>query len=327
MSNMLVSSSPHIRAKTDTASIMRDVCIALIPSLICSIIYFGIRSLFITALCVVFCVGFEFLWQKLTKKAITISDGTAIVTGMLLGFNLPVTVPWWICLIGAFVSIIIAKQFFGGIGHNFINPALAGRAFLLASWPVIMTNWVEPFTTGFSVPVDVVSSATPLAILKDPTIGTFPDFIDLFLGNVAGCLGGTPVLALLIGAAYLLFKRVISLRIPATYIITLALLAFVFPNEGFSGFESVCANIISGSLILGAFYMATDYVTSPITNSGQIIMGFGCGVLTFVIRRFGGYPEGVCYSILLMNILTPLIDRFTKPVPFGTMKAAKGGNK
>ena len=327
MNNILVSSSPHIRAKADTASIMRDVCIALIPALIASVIFFGIRSLFLTVLCVAFSVGFEFLWQKLTKKTVTISDGTALVTGMLLAFNLPVTAQWWLCPIGAFISIIIAKQFFGGIGHNFINPALAGRAFLLASWPVSMTNWAEPFTTGFFVNHDVVSSATPLAILKGQVQGDFPSLMDLFLGNVAGCLGATSVLALLIGGVYLVIRKVISLRTPLAYIFTVALLSYIFPNQNLSGFESVYMNIISGSLILGAFFMATDYVTTPITKSGQIIMGLGCGVLTFVIRRFGGYPEGVCYSILLMNIVTPLIDRFTKPKPFGAVNFQKEGNK
>lgn len=318
MEKLLVSSSPHIRSSKTTSGIMRDVCIALIPSLVCSVVFFGLRSVFLTVLCIVFSVGFEFLCQKLTKKTITISDGTALVTGMLLAFNLPVSAPWWVCLVGSGVAIIIAKQFFGGTGHNFMNPALAGRAFLLASWPVIMTNWTEPFSNGLS---DVVSSATPLAILKNPASGELPDMFSMFIGKVGGCLGETSALALLIGGAYLVIRRVITLHIPATYILTVAVLTFIFPNTGLSALQSVGVNVLSGGLLLGAFFMATDYVTSPITKKGQLIMGLGCGILTFVIRHFGAYPEGVSYSILLMNVATPLIDKLTIPKPFG----AKGG--
>ena len=327
MENMIVSASPHIRSNKTTAGIMRDVCIALVPALICSVIFFGIRAVFITALCMIFSVGAEFLWQKICKKPITISDGTAAVTGMLLAFNLPVSAPWWVCLVGSFVAIIIAKQFFGGMGHNFMNPALVGRAFLLASWPVIMTKWTNPFTTGFFIPTDVVSSATPLAILKGSTAAEMPSMLNMFLGNIGGCLGETSALAILIGGGYLVYRKVITLRIPLSYILTVAVLAFAFPNEGLTNIESAGVNILSGGLMLGAFFMATDYVTSPITHKGQIIMGLGCGILTFVIRRFGGYPEGVSYSILLMNVATPLIDRFTQPKPFGALKAKKGGTK
>ena len=321
-----VSSSPHIWANITTSSIMRDVCIALVPALICSIIFFGVRSLYLTALCMVFCVGFEYLWQKITKKPVTVSDGTAAVTGMLLAFNLPVTVPWWICLIGSFVAIIIAKQFFGGVGHNFINPALAGRAFLMASWPILMTRWVEPFSSGFFIPDDLVSSATPLAILKLPETGTMPDLAHLFLGNIGGCIGETSGLALILGGIYLVARKVISCRIPVTYVATVAVLALLFPNPGFASIDCMLIHIFSGSLLLGAIFMATDYVTSPITKKGQIIMGIGCGILTFVIRRFGGYPEGASYSIMLMNVATPLIDRWTQPKPFGKVKK-EGGNK
>lgn len=327
MENMLVSSSPHIRSDCTTSKIMTDVCIALIPSLVCSVIFFGFRALILTALCVLFSIGFEFLWQKITKSPITISDGTAAVTGMLLAFNLPVSAPWWICLIASFVAIIIAKQFFGGTGHNFINPALAGRAFLLASWPVIMTKWTLPFTTGLFIPVDVVSSATPLSILKEASGGELPRILDMFLGNTGGCLGETSALALILGGAYLVARGVISLRIPLTYIGTVFVLSYIFPNSNLGALDSSLVNILSGGLMLGAFFMATDYVTSPVTKKGQIIMGLGCGILTFVIRRFGGYPEGVSYSILLMNIVTPLIDKYTKPKPFGSQRQMKGGNK
>ena len=321
-----VSSSPHIRASITTSSIMRDVCIALVPALLCSAIFFGMRSLYLTALCMLFCVGFEYLWQKITKKPVTISDGTAAVTGMLLAFNLPVTVPWWLCVIGSFVAIIIAKQFFGGVGHNFINPALAGRAFLMASWPILMTRWVEPFSSGFMIPDNLVSSATPLAILKMPEAGTMPDLVHLFFGNIGGCIGETSALALILGGLYLVARKIISCRIPVTYVLTVAVLALLFPNEGFGNLDCMLIHIFSGSLLLGAIFMATDYVTSPITKKGQIIMGICCGVLTFVIRRFGGYPEGASYSIMLMNVATPLIDRFTQPKPFGTVKK-EGGNK
>ena len=325
MDKIVVSSSPHIRSKVRTSTIMCDVIIALIPALLCGVLFFGARALYLTVLCMGFCVGFEFLWEKILKKDITITDGTALVTGMLLAFNLPVSAPWWICLIGSFVAIIIAKQFFGGVGHNFINPALAGRAFLLASWPVIMTKWTEPFTTGFFVSPDIVSSATPLAILKNPEGGKLPDIMDMFLGNIGGCIGETSALALILGGIYLVAKKVISVRIPLSYVATVAILVFIFPNSGLSALESVGVNLFCGGLMLGAIFMATDYVTSPITKRGQVIMGIGCGVLTFVIRRFGGYPEGVSYSILLMNVATPLIDRYTQPRPFGAVKVKKGG--
>lgn len=319
-----VSSSPHIRSGATTASIMRDVCIALIPTLFCAVLYFGVRALFITALCVIFCVGFEFLWQKFTKKDVTIKDGTAFVTGMLLAFNLPVTVPWWIPLIGSFVAIIIAKQFFGGVGNNFINPALAGRAFLLASWPVLMTRWVVPYTTGFFISADMVSAATPLAILKNASAGQLPALHDMFFGTICGCIGETSDFALLLGGIYLVARKVISPRIPVSFILTVAALFFIFPNTGHSHVESMLYNVLGGGLTLGAIFMATDYVTSPITKKGQLIMGIGCGVLTFVIRKFGAYPEGVSYSILLMNTATPLIDRFTQPQTFGARKKGDG---
>ncbi len=317
MENIIVSPSPHIRDEKTTQGIMIDVCIALIPALIASVIYFGYKSLVLSALCVLFCVGFEYLWQKLTKKRVTISDGTAVVTGLLLAFNLPVSAPWWICLIGSFVAIIIVKQFFGGVGNNFMNPALAGRAFLLASWPVIMTTWTSPFG------VDAVSSATPMAVLKDATAGELPRLFDMFIGNIPGCIGETSALALLIGGIYLIARKVISARVPVAYILTVALFAFIFPSAGLTPIYSMAYNVLGGGLMLGAIFMATDYVTSPITVRGQIVMGIGCGILTFVIRRFGGYPEGVSYSILLMNVATPLIDRWTKPRAFGTQKGGK----
>ncbi len=318
-----VSASPHIRHKTTTASIMTDVAIALLPALVSGVYYFGFRVAYLTLLSVLFCVGFEFLWQKITKKEVTINDGTAVVTGLLLAFNLPVSVPWWLILVGAFVAIIIAKQLFGGVGNNFINPALAGRAFLMASWPALMTHWIPPFS-GNLKGADVVSTATPLAILKDASIGTLPPLSDMFMGNIGGCIGETCALALLVGGAYLVLRGVISLRIPLVYILTVAVLTFVFPNSSLSRIDSVLYNVLGGSLLLGAIFMATDYVTSPITKKGQVIMGLGCGILTFVIRRFGGYPEGASYSIMLMNVATPLIDQWVRPRTFGTPQGRGG---
>ncbi len=313
-----VSSSPHIRASVTTTSIMMDVAIALLPALVAGVYFFGFRAAVITLLSVLFCVSFEFLWQKLTKREVTITDGTAVVTGMLLAFNLPVGVPWWLVLAGAFVAIIVVKQFFGGVGNNFMNPALAGRAFLLASWPVLMTSWVQPHAYGAAV--DAVSSATPLAVLKDATAGTLPPLSDMFFGGISGCIGETSVLALLLGGLYLVIKRVISVRIPLSCIGAVAVLAFIFPSNPLSRVDSMLYSVLGGGLMLGAIFMATDYVTSPMTKKGQIIMGLGCGLLTFVIRRFGGYTEGVTYAILLMNVATPLIDRWTKPRLFGTGK-------
>jgi len=318
-----VSSSPHIRAKVTTASIMMDVAIALLPALVSGVFYFGFRAAYLTLLSIIFCVGFEYLWQKLTKREVTITDGTAVVTGMLLAFNLPIGAPWWLLLVGSFFAIVIVKQFFGGVGNNFMNPALAGRAFLLASWPVLMTSWIPPFTSSGNA-LDVVSTATPLAVLKDEAAGTLPPLTDMFLGNVCGCIGETSALALLLGGLYLVLKRVISVRIPLSFVATLATLVFVFPNSSLSRLDSVLYNVLGGGLMLAAIFMATDYVTSPITKKGQVIMGVGCGILTFVIRRFGGYPEGVTYSILLMNVATPLIDRWTKPRVFGTAKKGVG---
>lgn len=319
---VVVSSSPHIKSADSTNTIMRDVCIALLPALAAGIVFFGLRAAYITAISVVACVGFEMLWFKIAKKK-RVFDGTAVVTGILLAFNVPATAPWWMVVIGAFVAVIIAKQLFGGTGCNFVNPALAGRAFLLASWPVLMTRWVAPFSLGFMVPPDLVSSATPLAILKGTAEGQLPSLLDMFLGNIGGCIGETSALAILVGGVYLLVRRVISVRIPLAFVGTLAVLSLVFNNSGMDALTYTGYSILSGGVLLGAFFMATDYTTSPITGKGQIVMGIGCGVLTFVIRRFGGYPEGVSYSILLMNIATPLIDKYMRPRKFGYVRRTK----
>jgi len=317
-----VTSSPHIRSGETTQRIMLDVIIALLPALAAGIYYFGIRSLFVTLVSVVFAVATEFVMQKILKKPVTISDLSAVVTGILLAFNVPSTAPWWMVAIGAIFAIAVAKHCFGGLGHNFINPALAARAMLLASWPVRMTSsaFLEPGT-------DVISSATPLAVMKTsilngmsgatPATQTVPSLMDLFIGNVAGCIGETSALALLIGGLYLIYRGVISFTIPVTYIGTVAILSFIF--GGFNAYIAVY-HVLAGGLFLGAIFMATDYSSSPMTAKGQVIMGIGAGILTALIRFYGAYPEGVSYSILLMNVATPLIDRFTMPRKFGEVK-------
>jgi len=319
----IVSSSPHIRSDETISSIMLDVIIALSPAFIAGAYFFGYRAILITLVSIISCVAAEYIWQKTCKKPITISDWSAVVTGMLLAFNMPVTVPLWMPVIGGFFAIIIVKQFFGGLGHNFMNPALAARAFLLASWPGAMTKWVQPFEKiSLFGNVDAVSSATPLAIIKgtEAVEQAVPGYWQLFFGQIGGCIGETSAIALLLGAAYLLYRRVINWRIPVTFIATVGLFTFIFGKDGlFTG--DALYHILSGGLILGAFFMATDYVSSPVTPKGQVIMGIGCGIITSIIRLYGGYPEGVSYSILLMNVLTPLIDKYTMPVKFGEVKA------
>jgi Na+-translocating ferredoxin:NAD+ oxidoreductase subunit D len=303
-----VSSSPHIRTNTTVQTMMRDVLIALLPATIAGIYFFKLQALLVILVSVISCVGFEALWQKITKQKLTIFDLSAAVTGLLLAFNLPASIPLWVPVIGSAFAIIIVKQFFGGVGQNIMNPALAARAFLLASWPVQMTNWT----------VDGVSSATALGILKEGT-GTLPSIMDMFLGNVGGTIGETSAIALLIGGAYLLAKKIISWHIPVIYIGTVFILTFVLGRNGFMSGNALY-EILAGGLMLGAFFMATDYTTSPITRKGQIIFAVGCGLVTSVIRIYGGYPEGVSYSILFMNLFVPLIDKYTKPRAFGGAK-------
>lgn len=316
INKLIVSHAPHVRSSENTKNIMFDVLIALMPALIAGVVVMGYRAFFVALVCVASSVFFEWGWQKLLKKTITISDCSAAVTGLLIALNLPVTIPFWIAIIGCFFAVIIVKQFFGGLGNNFMNPALAGRAFLLTSWAKPMTTWIKPFDKIYLFNnADVISSATPLAIVKEGTGDALPTYLDLFLGNVSGCIGEISALAILIGAGYLLYKKVIDLKIPFFYILTVFVLSYLAGRDGLY-------QILSGGLMLGAFFMATDYVTTPYTKIGQIIFGIGCGFLTFVIRTWGGYPEGVSYSILLMNLLTPLIDKFTVPKTFGEKGAA-----
>ena len=317
---MTISSSPHAHGKTTTQTIMRDVLIALSPALIGSVYFFGIRALVLTMVSVLCCVVFEKLWCKLMKQDDKTYDLSACVTGVLLAFVCPPTIAYWQLIIGDLFAIIVVKMLFGGIGKNMFNPALAARAFLF-SWPVAMSTWVqvgwENQASVFST-VDAVTAATPLAALHQ---GQMPEasILDMFLGNVGGCIGETSALLLLIGLAYLLIRKVISIRIPLFYIGTVALLTFLFP-QGNDRLSWMAANLFSGGLMLGAIFMATDYVTSPITKLGQILYAVGCGLLTVAIRYFGGYNEGVSYAILVMNACVILLDRLGRPTKYGAVK-------
>lgn len=304
-----VSSSPHINSKESTNTIMRDVLIALVPAAGVALYIFGIRAFWLLLTCIGSSVLAEFLFTKITKRQTSIMDLSAAVTGVLLAFNLPVTTPVWVAAVGSAFAIIIVKCIFGGVGQNIVNPALAARAFLLAAYPEHMTGWV----------LDGMSTATPLGMLKSGVSADLPSLMDVFLGNVGGCIGEVSVLALLIGAAYLLYRRIISWHIPVTYIATVAVITFLFGRSAFN-VEQVVYELCAGGLMLGAFFMATDYTTSPMTKKGQVIFGIGCGVITAVIRLFGGYAEGVSYSILIMNLLVPMIDKYTKNRVFGEAK-------
>jgi electron transport complex protein RnfD len=307
---------------------MLDVIIGLCPALIWSIVVFGLRALTLTAVSVVGCVFFEWLYRKLMKKPQTIGDLSAVVTGMLLAFVCPVQIHYWMILIGDFFAIIFVKQLFGGIGKNFVNPALAGRAVLLASYAGSMTTWADPAGKAASIlgsNVDISTAATPLYMMKggnfDTLLSTY-SISDMFLGKIPGSLGEVSALLLLIGGAYLIWRKVINWQTPVAYIATVAVLTFLFPQSG-SGLEWMLYSIFGGGLFLGAFFMATDYATSPVTKKGQAIFGIGCGLFTVMIRYFGGYNEGVCYSIMVMNLFVPLIDKYTKPTRFGVVKSDK----
>ena len=299
MEKLIVTSSPHVKSSTTTSTIMRDVIIALIPALIASNIIFGLRAGLVTAVCVASCVGFEYLSRRIMKKSNTISDLSAVVTGIILAFNLPSTMPLWMCVIGSFVAIVIVKQLFGGIGQNFANPAITARIVLLVSFGTQMTNWAVPKIKAVA---DAVSGATPMAQLAG---GETPNLLNMFLGTTGGSLGETSALALLIGGIYLVYRKVINPIIPVAFIGT------VFVFTAVLGVNPL-AQILGGGLFLGAIFMATDYSTSPVTNMGKLIFGIGCGFITVLIRVFGSYPEGVSFAILLMNILVPYIDKATR---------------
>lgn len=308
MEKLIISPSPHGRSAMKTQGIMLNVILALMPAAIASVVIFGPRALLLIAVCVVSCVGFEFACRKLMKRDNTISDLSAVVTGLLLAMNLPVTLPVWMAVIGSFVAIVIVKQLFGGLGQNFANPAITARIVLMVSFPAAMTNWVQPFYYRETA-VDAVSSATPL-------VSGTASYLDLFLGNVGGCLGETCAAALLLGGIYLSARRIINLAAPLSFIGSLALLSFI------SGADPLY-EILAGGVFIGAFFMATDYATTPISTKGKIVFGLGCGIITFVIRAYGSYPEGVSFSILLMNILTPYIEQLTRSKVFGAKEAEK----
>ena len=315
MANFVVSGIPHVRSKESIQSIMRDVIIALVPATAAGIYYFGINALILVIAAIASAVAFEAICQKVMKKPVTVSDLSAVVTGLLLAMNLPAAAPVWVAIVGSAFAIIFGKQLFGGLGQNFINPALAGRAFLLASYPTEMTTWSVP--NGLEV-ADAATYATPLAQLKaghlDASLG------ELMLGQCGGTIGETCAIALIIGGVYLLYKHVISWKIPVIYIATVAIL---FGVIGRHGMRMPLQEIMAGGVMLGGIFMATDYASSPVTPKGQIIFAVGAGLITYLIRTFGGYPEGVSYSILIMNCCVPLIERFTEPTIFGALPKTK----
>ena len=315
MEKLMVSSSPHFNGGRTTQNIMLDVIIALCPAMIASVILFGLRAAVVILTCVASCILSEYLSRRVMKRPQTVGDLSCVVTGILLALNLPVTINPLIAVFGSVAAIVVVKQMFGGIGQNFVNPALTARIILLNSFPSRMTHWVQPF--DYAATADAVTTATPLGILKEGG-GELPSYLDLFLGNTGGCLGETCALAILLGGVYLIARRVISPVIPVTYLATVAVLSMMMGRDPLF-------DLLSGGLLLGAFFMATDYTTSPLYFWGRIVFAFGCGLITMLIREFGSLPEGVSYSIILMNILTPLIERAIKPHPFGAPKKQKKG--
>ncbi len=324
---LIVSSSPHMVTKTDTSKIMGTVLIALLPAFAVGIYQFGFRVVTLTAVFVASCVLFEFLYNKITKKPQTVGDLSAVLTGVLLAFNCPSSLPYEIAIVGSFAAIIVIKQLFGGIGQNLVNPAVTARVFMFIAFATPMTSWPTPrggHATG--AVVDATTSATPLGVLSH---GSFADVyadgytkMDLFLGNVGGCIGEVSALAILIGGLFLIWKKVISPIIPVTFIATVFVLGFIW-----GGFDGALFHILAGGLMLGAFFCATDYVTSPTLPMGKVIFGIGCGLFTMLIRIFASYPEGVSFAILLMNILTPYIDKICEKRMYKLPKKAKEGEK
>src|SRR4030042_4878190 len=330
---LIVSISPHMKSEESVSRIMWSVNLSLMPALVMAVYFFGPRAFFITAVCIISAVLSEYYMQKVLKRKVTIGDGSAFLTGLLLGMNLPASL--WslnpfsihVPVIGSFVAILITKQLFGGLGYNVFNPALIGRAFLLISFPKLMTIWSEP--TAAFVALDAKTTATPLGILKEEGVEklmeVFGDKINLYMqlliGHRGACIGETSIIALLIGAAFLIYRGYITWHIPVSFVGTVAVLAWVFGGKGTGLFTGdPILHLLSGGLILGAFFMATDYVTCPSVKKGQIIFGIGCGALTILIRLKGGYPEGVMFAILLMNCFAPLIDRGFKTKVFGSKR-------
>ena len=328
---LIASSSPHIRSNEDTRSIMLDVIIALMPALVMGVYVFGWRALTSTLVSVAACVVWEWLYRKVMKKTNSIGDLSAVVTGILLAFVCPVQTPYWMLIIGAFFSIVLVKQLYGGIGCNFINPALAGRAILLASYATAMTTWVKVGEKAAVIGsnADIVTAATPLAMMKGvdaagwETLTNTYTLGDMFIGRIGGSLGEVSSLMLLLGGIYLLLRKVISWQTPVAFIATVAVITLISAPAGVSSVEYMAYNVFGGGLMLGAIFMATDYATSPVTKLGQAIFGIGCGLITVFIRRFGSYPEGVCYSIMIMNCTTWLLDKYIRPTIYGALKKEK----
>jgi len=324
---LILSSSPHINSRETIPAIMLHVCLALLPAIAVGIYSFGLKALWIILISVVFSLCFELASQKLMGRPLSILDGSALVTGILLALNLPPTIPWWMVIIGAFFAIVIGKQIYGGLGHNPFNPALVGRVVLLISFPAQMTLWVFPAHPLFSRVADALSGATPLGWAKTHLMahGQLPaslpfGFQQLFLGQSGGCIGEISAAALLLGGIYLTWKKIIPWIIPVVFIGTTFIITGLFWMINPGHFINPVYHLFSGGLFLGAIFMATDLVTTPVTQAGMILFGIGCGVLTAVIRLFGGYPEGVSFAILLMNALTPLLDRWTRPKVFGEVR-------
>jgi len=309
---LTVSVSPHIHHKATTNRIMLDVLIALSPAFIASIIIFGARAAVVTCVCVASCVFFEWIFEKITKRPNTIGDLSACITGALLAFNLPVTIPIWQAVFGSAVAIILVKQLFGGLGKNFANPAITARIVMFLAFSVSMTNWISPYesTSIWVYPIDGVAGATPLALMKSGNFEALPGIWNMFVGIRGGCLGETSNLALLIGGVYLMIRKVITWHAPVSFIVVVVGLSALIGQDP-------VYHLFAGGLFIGAIFMATDYVTTPQTNMGRLIFGIGAGLLTVLFRVYSSYPEGVSFAILLMNILTPYINKFTESRPLG----------
>lgn len=308
-----VSAAPHIFAKDTTAVLMLDVIAALMPTVAAGIWLFGWDAARVILICVASCVAFEFLWEVLFKKPITVNDLSAVVTGVILALNMPSTAPWWMLVVGSAVAILLVKQLFGGMGDNFVNPAISARAVLLASWPALMSG------SAYVAPFDAVSGATPIVLFGQSAEAAsagvaLPSTLDLFIGRIPGCIGEVSKIAILLGLVYLLIRKTITWHIPVTMIASFMAFTWLFGGDPLQG-------VLMGSVLFGAVFMATDYVTCPMTHTGQMIFAAGAGLLIALIRSFGGYPEGTTYAILIMNVLTPLIDRVTRGKIYGEVKA------
>ena len=325
-----ISSSPHVHSGETTDKVMQAVIFSLLPASVVSVYFFGLPALALLLLCTLSCVAFEALCWKIMARPMTVADGSAALTGLLLALNLPPSCPWWVALLGSAVAIIVAKQVYGGLGHNLFNPALVARVVLLISFPVQMTTWTAPARVGSHL--DAVTMATPLGEWKTAVMltGKLPESLQAgigqyFMGNMAGSLGEISALALLLGAGFLFWRKILTWHIPLTYLGTVVVLSGVFWLVDPTRFPNPLFHLVTGGLLLGALFMATDMVTTPIAPRGMMVFGIGCGVLTVLIRLFGGYPEGVSFAILLMNAATPLIDRFTRPKKFGVIRGGGRG--